>query len=312
MPDRLPERQQDASGPRPVAALSPVEALYARTDANVDGEFKGIFGSGGPEARAALESAAATEGRSAYARFRVDPDAFGAVVGNRERADIVGGALDALNYSKAYHAAQQEGRTPNVPSYNSASSSHITEPELTAGPCTYRDDSGQIVTENCYEENGRELSAVVKFQRNISVNSNLIILTPFVAPALAEPTPLGEIALGAAAGIIVGYGLYRGLTNFAPPEALPRGEHGAFIPDTNLPHTQLGTRPNGYRQTREWGEGSQTRNPIRDIDWTDHGRPQTHPNPHAHDWIPNPTGGTPRRGPSIPLPQVSPLTPNPR
>lgn len=115
MPDRLPERQQDASGPRHAAAPSPIEALYARTDANVDGEFRGIFGAGGPEARTALESAAATEGRSAYARFRVDPDAFGTAVGNRERADIVGGALDALNYSKAYHGAQQEGRTPSVP-----------------------------------------------------------------------------------------------------------------------------------------------------------------------------------------------------
>ena len=117
MPDRLPERQQDASGAPPVAAPTPIEALYARTDANVDGEFEGIFGPGGPEARAALESAAEVEGQSAYDRFRTDPDAFGMVVGNRERADTVGGALEALNYSKAYHAAEQEGREPVIPGY---------------------------------------------------------------------------------------------------------------------------------------------------------------------------------------------------
>lgn len=39
------------------------------------------------------------------------------VVGNRERADTVGGALEALNYSKVYHEAEQEGRPPIVPGY---------------------------------------------------------------------------------------------------------------------------------------------------------------------------------------------------
>ncbi len=33
--------------------------------------------------------------------------------------------------------------------------------------------------------------------------------------------------------------------------------------------------------------------PVKDIDFTDHGRPQNHPNPHEHKWKPNPTGGTP-------------------
>lgn len=41
--------------------------------------------------------------------------------------------------------------------------------------------------------------------------------------------------------------------------------------------------------------------PVRDIDFTDHGRPSTHDNPHQHEWIPNPTGGTPKRGPAKPL-----------
>lgn len=44
--------------------------------------------------------------------------------------------------------------------------------------------------------------------------------------------------------------------------------------------------------------------PVRDIDFTDHGRPQNHPNPHQHINYPNPTGGTPSRDPlGQPLPE---------
>lgn len=42
--------------------------------------------------------------------------------------------------------------------------------------------------------------------------------------------------------------------------------------------------------------------PIRDIDFTDHGRPKEHSNPHhQHDYLPNPTGGTPQHGPAVEL-----------
>jgi hypothetical protein len=34
---------------------------------------------------------------------------------------------------------------------------------------------------------------------------------------------------------------------------------------------------------------------VRDIDFTDHGYPQNHPNPHQHVWIENQTGGTLKR-----------------
>jgi len=36
---------------------------------------------------------------------------------------------------------------------------------------------------------------------------------------------------------------------------------------------------------------------IKDIDFTDHGRPTFHPNPHQHTYVPNPTGGTMQRNP---------------
>ena len=37
------------------------------------------------------------------------------------------------------------------------------------------------------------------------------------------------------------------------------------------------------------------KNLIRDIDFTDHGRSQNHPNPHQHRYKPNGSGGTPNR-----------------
>ena len=80
------------------------------------------------------------------------------------------------------------------------------------------------------------------------------------------------------------------------PRPLPRNEHGVPIPSSPAPHTQIGEqtgRRGSYRQTREWGADGEM---VRDIDWTDHGRPQNHTNPHEHPWEDNPTGGSQRRG----------------
>jgi hypothetical protein len=83
--------------------------------------------------------------------------------------------------------------------------------------------------------------------------------------------------------------------SYRPDRTLPRDKHGNPVPDTNAPHTQLGTkrgRNGDYTQAREFdGNGK----PVRDIDFTDHGRPQNHPNPHQHRYVPNETGGTLRR-----------------
>ena len=80
------------------------------------------------------------------------------------------------------------------------------------------------------------------------------------------------------------------------PLPLPRGLDGELAPSVASPHTQLGWREGrkgGYRQTREFGENGK---PVKDIDWTDHGRPKHHSNPHEHPWMENPTGGSPMRG----------------
>lgn len=82
---------------------------------------------------------------------------------------------------------------------------------------------------------------------------------------------------------------------YAPDRPLPLDEDGKHVPDTDVPHTQLGTR-NGekgkYPQAREFDENGR---PVRDIDFTDHGRPDKHPFPHQHRWKENPTGGTRQR-----------------
>lgn len=84
------------------------------------------------------------------------------------------------------------------------------------------------------------------------------------------------------------------------PLPLPRGPNGELVPSSMDPHTQIGWqegRRGGYIQTREFGPNGQ---PIKQVDWTNHGRPMQHPDPHVHDYVPNPTGGTPQHGPARP------------
>jgi RHS repeat-associated protein len=93
-----------------------------------------------------------------------------------------------------------------------------------------------------------------------------------------------------------------------PDRELPRGRDGEPVVDPEAEgsaHTQLGTA-NGskgpYPQAREFDADGEE---VQTIDFTDHGRAD-HPNPHRHQRLPNPTGGTPKRGPPEPLPKPEP------
>lgn len=100
--------------------------------------------------------------------------------------------------------------------------------------------------------------------------------------------------------------------SYAPNRALPRTKHGDPIPDVDAPHTQLGTRTDGtgsYNQARQWEVDPSTGRlqPTRDIDFTDHGYPATHPTPHQHPLTPNnpatvPGGGVQRGQPEPMVP----------
>ncbi|GAO27772.1 hypothetical protein JCM15548_14623 [Geofilum rubicundum JCM 15548] len=91
---------------------------------------------------------------------------------------------------------------------------------------------------------------------------------------------------------------------YAPDRELPRDQHGNPQPDDEAKgtnHTQLGKkegRKGTYNQSREFNENNE---PVKDVDHTDHGRPNEHTNPHQHRYIPNETGGTKRRGRDEPL-----------
>lgn len=111
---------------------------------------------------------------------------------------------------------------------------------------------------------------------------------------------VAEVALGT----IIGINTANNMQSDALPERgggrtahddLPRNKDGTPKPDSeaqNTSHTQLGTKKgrNGdYKQAREFNEQNK---PVSDIDFTDHGKPQNHTNPHKHDYIENATGGT--------------------
>jgi hypothetical protein len=87
-----------------------------------------------------------------------------------------------------------------------------------------------------------------------------------------------------------------------PPRKLPRTKAGEPAPDlaaAGSPHTQLGLNRKGvYPQAREFDAGGK---PVRDIDFTDHGRPADHANPHQHRYEEPPTGGTRQRLGAEPL-----------
>ena len=89
------------------------------------------------------------------------------------------------------------------------------------------------------------------------------------------------------------------LGEYRPDRKLPRDKNGVPVPDVDRPHTQIATkkgRRETYTQAREWIYDSDYNLVVnRDIDFTDHGRPHNHHNPHQHNYVENVTGGTRQR-----------------
>lgn len=117
-----------------------------------------------------------------------------------------------------------------------------------------------------------------------------------------------SMVYGAATGAVI-YGGYKvfevinkNIDVYVPDRPLPVTGDGIPLPESDAPHTELGTR-NGrkgkYPQAREFDKDGK---PVRDIDFTDHGKPHRHPNPHQHRREDNPTGGSRSREDAEPLP----------
>ena len=87
-------------------------------------------------------------------------------------------------------------------------------------------------------------------------------------------------------------------------DPLKRDNNGNAKPDSEArgtSHTQLGVkegRKGKYKQGREFDSNNK---PEKDVDFTDHRRPNQHTNPHQHKYRENETGGTRRRGKAEPL-----------
>jgi uncharacterized protein RhaS with RHS repeats len=98
------------------------------------------------------------------------------------------------------------------------------------------------------------------------------------------------------------------------PLELPRESNGDLKPESVYPHTQIGEtegRKGSYKQTLEWDSGKR---PKQRVDWTDHGRPSDHTDPHAHPAVPNPpyesptyVGGSFKWGSATPLSGPGPM-----
>lgn len=70
------------------------------------------------------------------------------------------------------------------------------------------------------------------------------------------------------------------------------GKDGIYLPESMHPHTRLAMkegRTSTYPQAMEFTYGGK---PTKRIDFTDHGRPSNHPNPHQHRYKENSSGGT--------------------
>ncbi|MBQ9601578.1 MAG: hypothetical protein IJR46_06155, partial [Neisseriaceae bacterium] len=110
--------------------------------------------------------------------------------------------------------------------------------------------------------------------------------------------------VGKAADKVDDVGKNSSWSSYRPDRELPKDKYGNKIPDSEYPHTQLGTkngRNGSYTQGREWGYDDNGKLvPKRDIDFTNHSR-SDHTNPHQHTYTPNPTDGTYQRGKAEPL-----------
>ena len=83
-------------------------------------------------------------------------------------------------------------------------------------------------------------------------------------------------------------------------DTLRRDTNGRPQPDPEAagsPHSQLGTRKDS--STGEPREFDADGKPVRDVDFTDHNRPQNHDNPHQHKF--EQVSGSYKRMPAEPL-----------
>jgi RHS repeat-associated protein len=132
-----------------------------------------------------------------------------------------------------------------------------------------------------------------------------------LAIEVSGPVILGGLGLSALSTVVKGNGTANlasqsgrvNIGEYQSPGDLPRTPGGEPTPDPAAtgPHSQLGSREGRrgtYNQAREFDQNGK---PVKDIDFTDHGRPNQHTNPHEHPYVENTTGGAMKRDNGQPL-----------
>jgi len=184
-------------------------------------------------------------------------------------------------------------------SFRSAVAANISDPSIASGWNTGLDvaDVGAMLGGRSAQVGG---SAMTASAATVTVASGGLALEG------SAPVALGGLGISVIGTILNGNGTANlasqsgrvNIGEYQSPGELPRTPGGEPAPDPAAtgPHTQLGSkegRKGTYNQAREFDQNGQ---PVKDIDFTDHGRPSTHPdNPHEHRYVDNPTGGTRQR-----------------
>lgn len=199
------------------------------------------------------------------------------------------GAGDDLDYMHARHYS------PVVERFTSTDSiaGKTTKPQsfnryayVLNDSLTQVDPNGKCAWDLCIGE-GIAATAVIELVASAAVTTYVIsrIHDAFSQPSVVEnSTPKDKPAPNV----------------YTPDRDLPRDKvSGNAIPETDSAHTQLGRRTSKqrgerYPQAREFDSNGK---PVRDVDFTDHGRPEEHTNPHEHNYDPK----TGKRGPNKPL-----------
>lgn len=163
-----------------------------------------------------------------------------------------------------------------------------------------------------YDPNGENLGGYLLGLGEIALGGALILTGGVIEIGSFGTLTIGFAIAEASGFALVGHGLalttqhaqdlripnilWKNTDVYAPDRPLPRHPRtGEPVPDSDAPHTQLGTRDGTkgkYPQAREFDAQGK---PVKDIDFTDHDKPKKHPNPHQHKYKPNATGGTPER-----------------
>lgn len=178
-------------------------------------------------------------------------------------------------------------------SFRSAVAANISDPSIASGWNTGLDvaDVGAMLGGRSAQVGG---SAMTASAATVTVTSGGLALEG------SAPFPLGGLGISVIGTILNGNGTanlasQNGRVNIGEyshiEEKLPRDERRIPSADGEAsgPHSRLGTTKTGKGPQNKAAEFDGKGNAVKEIDFTDHGKPDKHANPHEHPIDPNST-----------------------